>query len=39
MGPKPQKNDSLPAGRKQLSLETQKYAKLTPAIARVLGTV
>jgi PadR family transcriptional regulator PadR len=26
------------AGRKQLAVETQKYAKLTLAIARVMGT-
>ena len=27
-----------PAGRKQLILETRQYAKLTSAIARVMGT-
>ena len=26
------------AGRKQLAVETRKYAKLTLAIARVMGT-
>ena len=39
MGCKPQKNESLPGSLDmlQLAVETRNYAKLTLAIARVMG--